>query len=157
MDADIAASALAEFSPVKRRLEVKSSRHGITVYDDFAHHPTAISKTIKALKQSGRHQRIFAVLEFASYTMKTGVHAGAMSEALAAVDGAFVLNPEQFSLMNVVKDWVCPHQVLPTTNAIVNAVVDTVQPGDAVLIMSNRGFDNIHQNLVSQIDLRFNK
>lgn len=157
VDAETAARALAEFSPVKRRLEVKSSRHGITVYDDFAHHPTAISKTIKALKQSGRHQRIFAVLEFASYTMRTGVHAGAMSEALATVDGAFVLNPEQFSLANVVQDWVCPHHVLPTTNAIVNAVVATVQPGDAILIMSNRGFDNIHQNLVSQIDLRFNK
>lgn len=157
VDTETAAKALGEFSPVKRRLEVKSNRHGITVYDDFAHHPTAIYKTIKALKQSGRHQRIFAVLEFASYTMRTGVHVGAMSQALAPVDGAFVLNPEQFSLANVVKDWICPHQVLPSTDAIVNAVVDTVQPGDAVLIMSNRGFGNIHQDLVSQIDLRFNK
>ncbi|KTD07214.1 UDP-N-acetylmuramate:L-alanyl-gamma-D-glutamyl-meso-diaminopimelate ligase [Legionella jamestowniensis] len=154
---ETAARALAEFKPVKRRLEVKSERHGITVYDDFAHHPTAITKTVQALKQSGRHQRILAVLEFASYTMKTGVHAGAMAQALSAVDHAYVLSPEHFSLDKTVHDWQCSYQILPDTESIINAVVEKIRPGDAVLVMSNRGFDNIHQNLVRQIDLKFVK
>lgn len=157
VDVEIAARALAEFSPVKRRLEVKSNRHGVTVYDDFAHHPTAITKTISALKQSGRHKRIFAVLEFASYTMRTGVHAAAMAKALAPVDAAYVLSPEAFNLAKVAKDWTCPYQVLANTGAITEALVNIVQPGDAVLVMSNRGFDNIHQQLVSRIDLHFNQ
>ncbi|WED43799.1 UDP-N-acetylmuramate:L-alanyl-gamma-D-glutamyl-meso-diaminopimelate ligase [Legionella cardiaca] len=155
VEVNVAAQALAKFQPVKRRLEVKSDRYDITVYDDFAHHPTAITKTIHALKQSSRHKRILAVLEFASYTMKTGVHAGAMAQALAPVDHAYVLNPEHFSLENVVKDWVCPYQVLPNANAIVSAVVEEARPGDAILVMSNRGFDNIHQNLVAHIDSKF--
>ncbi|ARG97928.1 UDP-N-acetylmuramate:L-alanyl-gamma-D-glutamyl-meso-diaminopimelate ligase [Legionella micdadei] len=154
VDIEVAAGALAEFKPVKRRLEVKSNRHGITIYDDFAHHPTAITKTVAALKDSGRHKRIFAVLEFASYTMKTGVHATAMAEALAPVDGAYVLQP-QFDLAKVAKDWICPNEVFPSVAGIVNAVVAKVQPGDAVLVMSNRGFDNIHQQLVTAVDARF--
>lgn len=149
-----AAKALAEFKPVKRRLEVKAAHDGITVYDDFAHHPTAITKTIQALKQSGRHRRIFAVLEFASYTMRTGVHAEAMSKALAPVDGAYVLNPEAFDLEKIAGKWTCPHQILPNSSAIVDAIVEVVQPGDAVLIMSNRGFDNIHHQLAVRIAKR---
>lgn len=156
VDIQVAARALAEFSPVKRRLEVKSNRHGITIYDDFAHHPTAISKTITALKQSGRHQRIFAVLEFASYTMRSGVHVGAMSEALALVDAAFILNPELFDLVSFAKNWTCPYQLLPTTTEIVEKLTGLVQPGDAILVMSNRGFANIHQELILSIDALFN-
>lgn len=151
----VAAAALEQFTPVKRRLEVKSNRHGVTVYDDFAHHPTAIGKTLEALKQSQRHQRILVVLEFASYTMRTGVHKNEMAQALAGADLAYVLNPSEFSLLEIAKDWRCPYQVLPTTDAIVDAVAENVQIGDAVLVMSNRGFDNIHQRLVTRIDTKF--
>ncbi|PJE11593.1 UDP-N-acetylmuramate:L-alanyl-gamma-D-glutamyl-meso-diaminopimelate ligase [Legionella sp.] len=154
VEIEVAARALEKFQPVKRRLEVKSERHGVTIYDDFAHHPTAITKTIAALKQSGRHKRIFAVLEFASYTMKTGVHAEAMADALAPVDGAYVLEP-QFDLQKVAKGWTCPHEIFPNTTGIVDAIVAKVQPGDAVLIMSNRGFDNIHSQLTARVDTRF--
>ena len=153
----VAARALERFTPVKRRLEVKSSRHGVTVYDDFAHHPTAIAKTIEALKASGRHQRILVVLEFASYTMRTGVHIEDMAKALAPVDVAFILNPSEFSLADAAKDWRFPHRILPTSTAIVDALVDTVCGGDAVLVMSNRGFDNIHQQLITRIDVEFGK
>lgn len=148
---EVAAAALGQFSPVKRRLEVKSDRHGIVVYDDFAHHPTAISKTIQALKQSGRHQRILVVLEFASYTMRSGIHGDLMSHALDGVDAAWVLNPSQFSLESITKNWAFPYQILPATSAIVDAVAETVQAGDAVLVMSNRGFDNIHQQITERI------
>ena len=152
---DMAANALQSFIPVKRRLEVKSDRHGVTVYDDFAHHPTAITKTIAALKASKRHQRIFAVLEFASYTMRTGVHAERMGEALREVDGALVLNPGQFDLSAQVQHWRCPYHILPDTHAIVAKMATLVKPGDAVLVMSNRGFENIHQQLVQAIDAKF--
>ena len=152
---EIAAAALEQFSPVKRRLEVKSNRHGIVVYDDFAHHPTAISKTIQALKHSGRHQRILVVLEFASYTMRSGIHGDLMSHALDDVDYAWVLNPAQFSLEDITKTWTFPYQILPETSAIVDSIAETVQDGDAVLVMSNRGFDNIHQQITLRIDERF--
>ena len=119
------------------------------------HHPTAIGKTLDALKQSSRHQRIFVVLEFASYTMRTGVHVDDMAQALAPADGVYVLNPSEFNLSDVAKTWRCPYQGLPNAGAIVDAVTKMVQPGDAVLVMSNRGFDNIHQRLTSEIDARF--
>jgi UDP-N-acetylmuramate: L-alanyl-gamma-D-glutamyl-meso-diaminopimelate ligase len=144
----VAAAALEQFSPVKRRLEVKSDQNGIVVYDDFAHHPTAITKTIQALKRSGRHQRILVVLEFASYTMRSGVHANEMKRALDGVDVAFILNPSQFCLDDITRFWPFPYQTLPTTSAIVDSISKEARAGDAVLVMSNRGFDNIHQQLV---------
>lgn len=148
----IAAAALEQFTPVKRRLEVKSNAHGVTVYDDFAHHPTAIAKTVNALKQSRRHKRIIAVMEFASYTMRSGVHVNEMSHALDGVDEAYVLNPTQFSHETITTHWQFPHYVLSDTAAIVDAVANRVQSGDAVLVMSNRGFDNIHQQLTEKIN-----
>lgn len=155
VDPAVAARALEKFTPVKRRLEIKSNRHGVTVYDDFAHHPTAIGKTLDALKKSKRHQRILVVLEFASYTMRTGVHKNEMALALACADAAYVLNPSEFSLSDVTQAWSCPYQVLPTTESIIDAVANKIQAGDAVLVMSNRGFDNIHQKLVERIDTKF--
>lgn len=155
VDVKTAAKALASFKPVKRRLEVRSDSYGITIYDDFAHHPTAITKTIDALKRSQRHQRILVVLEFASYTMRSGVHAQSMADALAAVDEAYVLSPEQFELEHLAKDWRCAYFLLPTTESIITHLVEAVRPGDAVLVMSNRGFENIHQRLAQQIEKRF--
>lgn len=151
----IAAKALADFTPVKRRLEVKYNQHGITIYDDFAHHPTAIAKTIEALRQSLWHQRIFVVLEFASYTMRMGVHADSLTHTLAQVDAVYVLNPQAFDLADIAKNWAFSHHILPNTQAIVSLLVDTVQEGDAILVMSNRGFDNIHQQLIIKINERF--
>lgn len=153
----VAAAALEHFTPVKRRLEIKSNWHDVTVYDDFAHHPTAISKTLGALKQSNRHQRIFVVLEFASYTMRTGVHAGEMGQALRAADGVYVLNPKDFCIADIAKDWQCPVDVFHSIETIVEAVVAKVTSGDAILVMSNRGFGNIHQQLTTGIDSRFTK
>jgi UDP-N-acetylmuramate: L-alanyl-gamma-D-glutamyl-meso-diaminopimelate ligase len=152
-----AATALARFTPVKRRLEVKSNKHDVTVYDDFAHHPTAITKTVDALKRSSRHQRIFAVMEFASYTMRTGVHAGEMASALAPVNGAYILDPQDFNIKETLTSWTCPYTICKSTDEIVAALTKEVQAGDAVLVMSNRGFNGIHQQLIDAIDQRFNE
>ncbi|WP_133129553.1 UDP-N-acetylmuramate:L-alanyl-gamma-D-glutamyl-meso-diaminopimelate ligase [Legionella yabuuchiae] len=150
-----AADALSEYKPPKRRLEIKANRHNITVYDDFAHHPTAIGKTIHAVKSSNRHQRILVALEFASYSMRTGVHAHEMASALQNVDGVYVLNPKEFNLESLTKDWMFPYKLLPDTNAMVNAISQELTPGDAVLVMSNRGFDGIHQKIITRIEQRF--
>lgn len=151
----VAADALQRFIPVKRRLEVKSSNHGITVYDDFAHHPTAITKTVLALKNSKRHHRIFAVMEFASYTMRTGIHAEEMAKALALVDEAFILEPHDFNINETIANWTCPYTICKNTGEIVREVVGKVKVGDAVLVMSNRGFNGIHQQLIHAIDQRY--
>jgi UDP-N-acetylmuramate: L-alanyl-gamma-D-glutamyl-meso-diaminopimelate ligase len=150
VDPVMAAQALASFLPVKRRLEVKSEAHGVTVYDDFAHHPTAIEKTIQALRHSGRHQRIIVVTEFASYTMRTGVHGDRIAAALAGADLTYLLSPTDFSLMDL-NGWEKPPHVCSSTNAIVDAVSEIARPGDAVLVMSNRGFETIHERLIAGI------
>lgn len=152
---DVAARALASFIPVKRRLEVKSEANGICIYDDFAHHPTAISKTIQALKNSGRHKRILAVLEFGSHTMKMGVHQKALERTFDAVDAGYFLKPDLFSLEAVALHWHFPHKICTSTADIVTAVGEAAQPGDAILVMSNRGFENIHQRLAQEIAARF--
>lgn len=148
----IAAEALQQFTPVKRRLEVKAKVQDITVYDDFAHHPTAIGKTLNALKKSKRHQRILVILEFGSYTMRTGVHAHEMGNALAGADQVYVLNPGEFCLADVAKNWSCPHQIFATSTEIIAQIVKNARANDAILIMSNRGFDNIHLELIKEIE-----
>ncbi|AWN74115.1 UDP-N-acetylmuramate:L-alanyl-gamma-D-glutamyl-meso-diaminopimelate ligase [Legionella anisa] len=153
----VAAEALERFTPVKRRLEVRSNKYGITLYDDFAHHPTAIMRTIDALKRSNRHQRIFAVLEFASYTMRTGVHAHEMAHALEPVHGAYVLEPNDFNLHETVSNWTCPYKICKSHDEIIKEVTGMVQAGDAVLVMSNRGFNGIHQKLINSIEERFSR
>jgi UDP-N-acetylmuramate: L-alanyl-gamma-D-glutamyl-meso-diaminopimelate ligase len=150
----VAAHALACFTPVKRRLEVKSDAHGVTVYDDFAHHPTAIEKTIRALKQSARHRRIFVVTEFASYTMRKGVHGDRVASALAGADETYILNPQEFSLETLV-GWQKTPQVFSQVEDIVDAIQQVVQPHDAVLVMSNRGFESIHSRLIQAIHHKF--
>lgn len=151
-DLSIAMQALSEFLPAKRRLEVRGQCHDITVYDDFAHHPTAIARTLLALKKSSRHKRILAVMEFSSYTMREGYHIDSMAHALDGVDKAFILNPQQFSHAQMTSHWRFPFQVLDSVADIVAAVSKDVKPYDAVLVMSNRGFDDIHQKLIGSIN-----
>jgi UDP-N-acetylmuramate: L-alanyl-gamma-D-glutamyl-meso-diaminopimelate ligase len=155
VDPKVAAQALACFTPVKRRLEVRANQHGITVYDDFAHHPTAIKRTLEALQSSNRHQRILVVLEFASYTMRTGVHAKEMACALSSVHGAYVLNPEDFNVYETINNWNFPYKLCKNHEEIISAVTSNVEAGDAVLVMSNRGFNGIHQRLINSISERF--
>ena len=155
VEPEVAAHALESFIPVKRRLEVKAEINGISIYDDFAHHPTAISKTIHALKSSARHKRILAVLEFGSHTMKMGVHQKALERTFDEVDGAYFLRPELFSLDSVSTHWSFPHKICNNTADIVQALGEVAKPGDAILVMSNRGFDNIHQRIAQEISTKF--
>ncbi len=149
-----AAAALSEFTPVKRRLEKKGEVNGVTVYDDFAHHPTAIRKTITALRQSARHKRIIAILEMASFTMRQGVHQKQMGEALQQADSVVILQPEAFSLQTLKEQRPESVFIEADTSAMLSRLQSLLQAGDAALIMSNRGFDGLHQRLLHQLETK---
>ncbi len=155
VDPKLAAAALSVFTPVKRRLEVKLNQYGITVYDDFAHHPTAIMKTTQALHNSARHTRIIAVLEFASYTMRSGIHDDVMVNALQAVDLIYCLSSKTENLEMFSKKSSVSYVQCGGVTDLLDAMVPKLRAGDAVLIMSNRGFGDIHTNLVKRIHKRF--
>lgn len=143
-----AAQALAEFKPVKRRLEVTYEQQGITVYDDFAHHPTAIGKTVSALYGTGKHERILLALEFGSYSMREGIHLGLMKDNLDKVNVAYVLEPNSFILDDHVSDWPCSIQRYADTPSLAADICQDAKPGDAVLIVSNRGMNKLSQQLI---------
>jgi UDP-N-acetylmuramate: L-alanyl-gamma-D-glutamyl-meso-diaminopimelate ligase len=152
---DVAARALEQFSPVKRRLEVRMDAYGMKLYDDFAHHPTAIEKTVAAIKLRDDHARVLAIVEFASYSMRTGVHGTRPIEALREADGVYVLNreanPSKEQLESYPKTW----HVFTSVDALVEAVGREAEAGDALLVMSNRSLEAVHQGVQAYLDKRF--
>ncbi|MBE0363146.1 UDP-N-acetylmuramate: L-alanyl-gamma-D-glutamyl-meso-diaminopimelate ligase [Pseudoalteromonas ulvae UL12] len=143
--------ALAEFISPKRRMELKATVADINVYDDFAHHPTAIKTTLAGLRAKVGSQKIHAILEPRSNTMKMGVHKDTLLNSLAAADVTYLFEPKQL-------DWSL-HQAadkadalcFDTVDDIVSALLERVSPGDQVLIMSNGGFDGIHQKIITAL------
>lgn len=147
----LAAKALREFQNVKRRLQLRGIENQVSVYDDFAHHPTAIETTIKALRNKiGKNARILAVLELASYTMRAGVHAQTLVPSLQTADEIFITKPKDYTWHLENKGKVPVHEFLKN-DALFGELVKSVQPGDHVLIMSNRGFDGIHERLLKSL------
>jgi UDP-N-acetylmuramate: L-alanyl-gamma-D-glutamyl-meso-diaminopimelate ligase len=143
-----ACESLNSFKSVKRRLELLGSPSGISVYDDFAHHPTAISETLNALRANVGGAKIIAVLEPRSNTMKQGVHQHTLAESLAIADEVyFFKNPEMNWNADTLKSETI--QLMDSTQSIINAIANDAVSGDHVLIMSNGGFENLHQRLLS--------
>src|SRR5690554_5305163 len=136
-------AALAEFRGVRRRLELRGEVHGVRVYDDFAHHPTAIATTIDALRRRVGRNRIIAVLEMRSNTMKMGVHRESLAPALVEADEIILLrSPGLKWSIDEVAAAVGPRcQVLDSVADIVSRIATQAAPGDHVLIMSNGGFE----------------
>lgn len=152
---DVAARALEQFLPVKRRLEVRMDAYGIKMYDDFAHHPTAIAKTVAAIKLRDRHARVLAIVEFASYSMRTGVHGARPIEALREADKVYVLNREINLSKEQLESYPNTWQVLTSVDALVEAVGREAKAGDALLVMSNRSLEAVHQGVQTYLDKRF--
>ncbi|HXH02336.1 MAG TPA: UDP-N-acetylmuramate:L-alanyl-gamma-D-glutamyl-meso-diaminopimelate ligase [Candidatus Competibacteraceae bacterium] len=147
-----AIAALASFQGVKRRLELRGEAGGVQVYDDFAHHPTAIATTLAGLK--ARHAgRVIAVLEPRSNTMKAGVFKDSLAPSLAAADAVVLYQDPQlgWSLEAVTAGLNGRARVLRSIADVVAAVVSEARPGDAVLVMSNGGFGGIHQKLLEAL------
>jgi UDP-N-acetylmuramate: L-alanyl-gamma-D-glutamyl-meso-diaminopimelate ligase len=151
--ADVAARALGAFQNVKRRMEVLGSVRGITVYDDFAHHPTAIRTTVDGLRRRiGPGQRILAVFEPRSNTMKLGAMKAQLPWSLEDADLAFCHSGGLgWDARNALEPMGHRAQVADTVDALVAQVVAAAQPGDHILCMSNGGFGGIHAKLLNAL------
>lgn len=150
----MACQALSTFINANRRLEVKGEVNGITIYDDFAHHPTAISATIAALRgKVGKDQRILAVLEPRSNTMKMGVHKDEIAPSLADADQVFVFQPDTIPWqVSQITEALCqPAQWATSIDELVEQVTQVAQPNDHILVMSNGAFGGIHQKLLDRL------
>jgi UDP-N-acetylmuramate: L-alanyl-gamma-D-glutamyl-meso-diaminopimelate ligase len=147
------AQALACFENVKRRLQVRGSVRDITVYDDFAHHPTEIAASLRALRARVGGARIFAVLELRSNSMRMGVHRLALPAALAEADQILILQPANFAwdLAGVAAALDGRGRLLPSVAAILDTLQRELRESDQVLIMSNGDFDGIHAKLLKRL------
>jgi len=142
--------ALSAFSGVKRRLELRGQPKGVAVYDDFAHHPTAIATTLEALQNRRGGGRVVAVIEPRSNTMRSGSHGRQLAAATGAADHVFWYQPPglDWSLERIAEESDVPSEVVSDLGQLATAVATIVEPGDAVVIMSNGGFGGFHQRLL---------
>jgi len=145
-----ACAALGGFRSVRRRLELRGNAGGVAVYDDFAHHPTAIATTLAGLRRRVGSERILAVLEPRSNTMRLGVHRDTLGPSLAAADLVFLYHPSDLGWDLGAAAAVLGERgvVYADIDAIVAAVRAAARPGDHVLVMSNGGFGGIHGKLL---------
>ncbi|MBN7819269.1 UDP-N-acetylmuramate:L-alanyl-gamma-D-glutamyl-meso-diaminopimelate ligase [Bowmanella yangjiangensis] len=150
----LAIEALNSFKNVKRRMEVKGKVADITLYDDFAHHPTAIAMTIAGLRAKVGTARILAVLEPRSNTMKQGVFKDQLANAWQQADSAFIFEPEglRWSLQQSCQASAVPSQVYNDLDALQAAIIRDARPGDHILVMSNGGFGGLHQKLLNALE-----
>lgn len=148
VDLQTSAQILTNYQPVKRRLEICLSTPELTIYDDFAHHPTAIRRACQAVVDSGKHQRLLAILEFGSNSMRAGHHLGQIGEALSLVDELYVVEAKDFDIRKQAQAWPCKVQVFACVDDLVSKIADDVLPHDAILMMSNKGFDKLKPKLL---------
>ena len=152
-----AVEALGRFQGVKRRLELRGEVAGIRVFDDFAHHPTAIATTLDGLRRRvGAEQRILAVLEPRSNTMRLGTHNAELAGSLTAADRVYVHAPSDLgwdaaAVLTSLGERLAVHDAI---EPIVTQVIADSRPGDQILVMSNGGFGGIHQRLLDALRLK---
>ena len=160
-------AALKSFKSVKRRLEVRAQIGGITIIDDFAHHPTAIRETLRALRAVYPQARLWAVLEPRSNTLRRKVLEGEIVDSLRLADRVVVagvyqqeripqderLHPED--VVHRINEGGTPAELRPDANAIVDLIAPQLQRGDVVAILSNGGFDDIYEKLPARLNQRF--
>ncbi|WP_447577016.1 UDP-N-acetylmuramate:L-alanyl-gamma-D-glutamyl-meso-diaminopimelate ligase [Achromobacter kerstersii] len=151
-------AALTRFAGVKRRMELRGTVNGVKVYDDFAHHPTAIATTLEGLRRQVGSARILAVLEPRSNTMKLGTMAARLPDALVDADlvfcfgahsGKHALGWNPADVLAPLGDRASSYDDI---DALVAAVTAAARPGDQVLVMSNGGFGGIHGKLLNALE-----
>ncbi|OZB35589.1 MAG: UDP-N-acetylmuramate:L-alanyl-gamma-D-glutamyl-meso-diaminopimelate ligase [Halothiobacillus sp. 14-56-357] len=153
-------SALAGFVGVARRLQNRGTVAGVTVFDDFAHHPTAITETIAALREqqsaSPQSGRLIAVVDPRSNTMRAGVHQHQLAEALAGADLVVFHSPENLGWLPqaALASLGARIRFSSTVDAVLTDVLALAQPDDKVLVMSNGSFDGVHQRLLDALAAR---
>jgi UDP-N-acetylmuramate: L-alanyl-gamma-D-glutamyl-meso-diaminopimelate ligase len=153
---ELACAALASFQNVRRRLELRGEAAGVKVYDDFAHHPTAMRTTVSGLRRKvGHGQRILAVFEPRSNTMKLGTMKAQLPWSLEDADLAFCLQGNYgWSAAEALAPMGAQALVVDAVDPLVAAIVKVARPGDHVLCMSNGGFGGIHQKLLDALAAR---
>ncbi len=151
---ELSCEALKEFKGIKRRLEIRGVVNGITVYDDFAHHPTAIEETLTAMNEVRGEGKVFAVLEPRSNTMRMGVHKDSLSDSWQQADEVCLYQPQglDWNLADVVTQSKTPANIFDSTEKIIEHLLANVTAGDHILIMSNGGFEAIHQRLIDTLE-----
>ena len=149
----VAVDSLQRFRNVKRRMELRGEVRGIRVYDDFAHHPTAIETTLQGLRAKVGDQRIIAILELRSHTMRMGVHAGRLADALQLADLVFIHQPRQlaWSIEETLNTLGHRVDIFSEVSSIVETVSQIAKPGDHLLVMSNGGFEAVHIQLLDSL------
>jgi UDP-N-acetylmuramate: L-alanyl-gamma-D-glutamyl-meso-diaminopimelate ligase len=146
----VAIEALTSFINTKRRLELKGEVNQVRVFDDFAHHPTAIAKTLAGVRANVGSRRVIAILEPRSNTMKSGVHKDTLAKSLSDADIVFLYQGEQvkWSVEALIADCVQPCFVSQDIRQLVANIVANAQAGDTLVVMSNGGFGGIHEKLL---------
>jgi UDP-N-acetylmuramate: L-alanyl-gamma-D-glutamyl-meso-diaminopimelate ligase len=152
-------AALKTFTGVARRMQVRGEVNGIRVYDDFAHHPTAIHTTLDGLRRRVGKERIVAVLEARSNTMKMGVHKDTLAPSLDLADEVWLFSPPDLGwdtkpLMNALG---ARGHAVPDVDALAADLARSLKPGDHALIMSNGGFGGLHGKLLANLEGRFGR
>jgi UDP-N-acetylmuramate: L-alanyl-gamma-D-glutamyl-meso-diaminopimelate ligase len=149
-----AAAALGQFKGVKRRQELLGDIGGIKVYDDFAHHPTALATTLQGLRARADGGRVLALIEPRSNTMRMGQHREQLAAATVKADQVYWFQPAglDWSLDDVVAASSVPAQVVNDIDALVAEVSREARAGDHIVIMSNGAFGGIHQQLLTQLE-----
>ena len=159
VDVKTACAALSAFAGIKRRMELIGDVNDILVFDDFAHHPTAITTTLDGAKKKLADRRIWAIIEPRSNTMKMGIHQDSLAESAALADHTLWYEPtglewglrEVIENANLVNPNMGNQQVLSSVDAIIEHITANAQSGDAIVIMSNGGFEGIHQRLLTAL------
>lgn len=146
--------ALGEFRGVWRRLQRLAEVRQITVYDDFAHHPTAIRATLEALRRRVGAQRILAILEPRSNTMRMGVHRDTLASALAGADLVWLYQPPGigWDMAEATRLLDGRRRVVDAVSTIIEEVAAAARPGDQIVIMSNGGFEDIQRRLIARLE-----
>jgi UDP-N-acetylmuramate: L-alanyl-gamma-D-glutamyl-meso-diaminopimelate ligase len=157
----VATDALAKFINTKRRLELRGEVNQVRVFDDFAHHPTAIAKTLAGVKanvsadvEGNKSRRVIAVLEPRSNTMKSGIHKDTLPVSLSQADTVYLYQGEQvkWSVDELIQDLKQPCIVETNIEVLVNLIVANSQAGDTIVVMSNGGFGDIHHKLLIALE-----
>jgi UDP-N-acetylmuramate: L-alanyl-gamma-D-glutamyl-meso-diaminopimelate ligase len=152
IDPERACFALQSFKGVKRRLELRGVVAGVAVYDDFAHHPTAIAATLEGMRARIGKQRLIAIVEPRSNTMRMGVHAASLAHSLTAADLAFVYAPPGLGWdVHALTSERPSLRVLDTLEELVDELIALAQPGDHWVFMSNGSFGNIHALVLDRL------
>jgi UDP-N-acetylmuramate: L-alanyl-gamma-D-glutamyl-meso-diaminopimelate ligase len=143
--------ALSAFKGVRRRMELAGTAAGVHVYDDFAHHPTAIATTIDGLRRRIGKARLVAVLEPRSNTMKLGVHRDTLAPSLAGADEVFVFAPADlgWDASQITRPLGARAHLVAAMDDLVEQLAATLRAGDHVLVMSNGGFGGLHRRLLA--------